>query len=145
MILAPLPDRERQITSFPGNETCAAKTASPIAPNSIIVYILKFKENFSICETEINEKIDFISKTDNELYNLAKEKSLPTATDDIKLCRHIDKQVTTYFSTYFLVVLIASDKISNDMALKLLEGIKENRNWRNNIIYLASKKEIENL
>ncbi len=107
--------------------------------------VLKFKESFSISEINIKEEINYISKTDNELYNLAKEKSIPIITDDIKLCRHIDNIATTYFSTFFLVALITSDKLSKEKALELLDKMKENRNWRGNIIYIASKNEIESL
>ncbi|MEK6847430.1 MAG: hypothetical protein AABY16_04660 [Nanoarchaeota archaeon] len=107
--------------------------------------VLRFKEVFSIFDVEVKEKRLYISETDNELYNLAKEKAIPLITDDIKLSRHVNKSIATYFSTYLLTALVLSGTISKEKALELLEQMKENRNWRNNIIYILSKIEIENL
>ncbi len=107
--------------------------------------VLKHKTAFIVMKANIKENIKFIEKTDNELYNLAKEKSLTLITDDIKFSRHVDAKVETQFSTYFLTALVFSGNLSKKEALELLEMLRDARNWRNNIIYLVTKKELEKL
>ncbi len=58
--------------------------------------VLKFKETFSICDIEVKEEMPYLSKTDNELYHLAKERFLPLITDDIKLLKQIDKNYNLF-------------------------------------------------
>lgn len=107
--------------------------------------VLKYVENFTIAKGYIKETIRFIGKTDNELYNAAKQESLAIITDDIKFSRHVNGKAETRFSTYFLVALVVSGNISKDKALELLGSLRESRNWRSNIIYLVAKKELEQL
>ncbi len=107
--------------------------------------ILGLKDKFDIIDVEIQEEIKHVSKTDNEVYNLSKKKSLPLITDDIKLIRHLDKKTETYFSTYFLFTLVLSNNLSKQKALMLLDELNNERNWQNNIIYITSKNELENI
>lgn len=107
--------------------------------------LLNFREKFIIEKPKIKETLSFIQETDNELYNLAKENQLTLITDDIKLARHIEDKIDVQFSTYFLLSLVSSNIITKDKALEILEKIRDKRNWKNNIIYLTSKKELEEM
>ncbi|KXB00463.1 hypothetical protein AKJ41_04060 [candidate division MSBL1 archaeon SCGC-AAA259O05] len=92
----------------------------------------------------MTEEIPEAEPTDNEVYNLALEKELMLITDDVKLCRKIEK-VETAFSTYFLGFLVESDELTADEALEKLKSMRDRRNWRENIIYLTTRKELEKL
>ena len=107
--------------------------------------VLKYKDKFIVKKTEIKESIDYIQITDNELYNLAKRQSSTLITDDIKFSRHVDGKIDTQFSTFFLTLLVSSKYLSKEKALELLEKLRYIRNWRNNIIYLITKNQLENL
>jgi len=107
--------------------------------------VLKYKTNFCIEQTHIKEDITFIGKTDNELYNLGKQKSLTIITDDIKFARHVNNKIDVQFSTFFLTALIEFGYLSKKKALNLLETLRDTRNWKNNIIYLTTKKILDNL
>ena len=96
-------------------------------------------------EAEIKELIQYIGKIDNELYNLAKKQSYTLITDDIKFSRHVDGKIDTQFSTFFLTLLVSSGYLSKEGALEKLEKLSGIRNWRDNIIYLTTKKELEHL
>jgi len=107
--------------------------------------VLKYKNKFIIKKTEIKESIGYVQKTDNELYNLAKKQSSTLITDDVKFSRHVDGKIDTQFSTFFLALLVSSKYLSKEKALELLEKLRNIRNWRNNIIYLITKNQIEQL
>ena len=107
--------------------------------------VLNYKGLFTIEIPKNTEKIEFIQKTDNELYNIAKANSIPLITDDIKLSRHLSNYIKTYFSTQFIIILVVSNHLHKEEALKLLDELKDIRNWRNNIIYLSTKNAIEKL
>ncbi len=107
--------------------------------------VLLYENNFVILECEIKEVIVSIQEIDNGLYNLAKEKNLALITDDIKLYRKVCEKIKVDFSTSILVALIIAGKLDKERALGLLEELRELRNWRNNIIYLTARNEIENL
>lgn len=107
--------------------------------------VLKYENKFIVKKTEIKEAIEYIQKTDNELYNLAKKQSSTLVTDDIKFSRHIDGKIDTQFSTFFLTLLVSSKNLSKEKALELLEELRNIRNWRNNIIYLITKNQLERL
>lgn len=107
--------------------------------------VLKYKDKFIVKKTEIKEAIDYIQTTDNELYNLSKKQSSTLITDDIKFSRHVDGKIYTQFSTFFLTLLVLSRHLSKEKALELLEKLRNIRNWRNNIIYLITKNQLEQL
>ena len=107
--------------------------------------VLKYKDKFIVKKTEIKESIEYIQKTDNELYNLAKIRSSTLITDDIKFSRHLNGKIDTRFSTFFLTLLVSSRHLSKEKALELLEKLRGVRNWRNNIIYLITKNQLESL
>ncbi len=107
--------------------------------------VLKYKDKLIVKETEIKEFIDYIQIADNEIYNLAKRQSSALITDDIKFSRHVDGKIKTQFSTFFLTLLVSSGHLSKGKALDLLEKLRDIRNWRNNIIYLATKNQLEQL
>lgn len=107
--------------------------------------LLKYAKNFTIAKVDTKETVRFIEKTDNEIYNIAKQESVAIITDDIKFSRHVKGKAETRFSTYFLVASVTSGNISKDKALELLGSLRESRNWRSNIIYLVTKKELEQL
>ena len=108
-------------------------------------YVLKYRDNFIVKKAEIKESIKYIEKTDNEIYNLAKKCSSILITDDIKLSRHVDGKINTQFSTLFLTLLVSSKQLSKEKALELLEELRNIRNWENNLIYLVTKSQLENL
>lgn len=107
--------------------------------------VLKYKDKLIVKETEIKEFIDYIQPTDNELYNLAKRQSSALITDDIKFSRHVDGKIETQFSTFFLTLLVSSRNLPKEKALELLEKLRNIRNWRDNIIYITTKNQLERL
>ncbi len=106
---------------------------------------LKYKNKFVVLIPIIKEEIEFIEGTDNEVYNLAKEKNLPLITDDIKLSRHLEGKINIYFSTFFLSALVSCERLTKENALNMLEDLCKERNWQNNIIYSISKQELEKI
>ena len=107
--------------------------------------VLKYKDRFIVKKVESKESIQYIEKTYNELYNLAKKQSSTLITDDIKFSRHVDGKIETQFSTFFLTLLVSSKHLSKEEALDKLEKLRNIRNWRDNIIYLTTKNQLEKL
>ena len=107
--------------------------------------VLKLKSKFIIESCEINESIKYIEPTDNELYNLSLKKKLPLVTDETKLVHHTRHKIDVYFTTVFLIVLIEAKYFTKIEALEKLENLRDIRNWRNNIIYLTTKNQINQL
>ena len=107
--------------------------------------VLKLKNRFTIESCEIKESIRYIESTDNELYNLSLKKKLPLVTDETKLVHHTRHKIDVYFSPVFLILLLKSGHLPKEKALELLEELRNIRNWRNNIIYLITKEQLENL
>ena len=107
--------------------------------------VLKYKNNFIIRSAKIIKKIEFIENTDNELFNLALKEKIVLITDDIKLSYHTSKYIEINFSTFFLGLFIGAKIISKEEAIDKLEKLRDLRNWRSNIIYLVTKKELQDL
>jgi len=107
--------------------------------------ILKLKSRFTIESCKVAESIKYIESTDNELYNLALKKKLPLVTDETKLVHHTRHKIEVYFSPVFLILLLKSGYLSKEIALELLEELRNIRNWRNNILYLITKSQLEKL
>ncbi len=107
--------------------------------------VLRHKDKFQLVKASIKESIKFIEKTDNELYNLAKQKSLDIITDDIKFARQVNDKIGVKFSTFVIAALVSAGNVSKQEALELLENLRSARTWRNNIIFLTSKEELEKL
>ena len=107
--------------------------------------ILKLKSKFTIESCEIKESIKYIESTDNELYNLSLKKKLPLITDETKLVHHTRHKIEAYFTTVFLVMLTEAKYFTKKEALNKLEELRDIRNWRNNIIYLITKNQLEQL
>ena len=107
--------------------------------------VLKYKNNFTIKSAKIIKKIEFIEETDNELFNLALKEKIVLITDDTKISYHTRKDIETNFSTFFLGFLIGTKTISKEDAIDKLEKLRDLRSWKNNIIYLTTKKELEDL
>lgn len=91
------------------------------------------------------EELLFVSKTDKELFSLAKSKQLSLITDDIKLRRHCSGKIVTDFSTIFILISVDSGLLSKTEALSKLEYMRIVRNWQDNIIYLSTKDILENI
>lgn len=107
--------------------------------------VLKLKSKFTIESCKITESIKYIEPTDNELYNLALKKKLPLVTDETKLVHHTRHKIDVYFSPFFLVLLLEAEYLTKEEALDKLEKLRDIRNWRNNIIYLITKNQLEKL
>ena len=107
--------------------------------------ILRIKSKFTIESCEITESIEFIESTDNELYNLSLKKRLPLVTDETKLVHHTRHKIDVYFTPVFLILLIEAGYFTKKEALDKLETLRNIRNWRNNIIYLITKNQLEKL
>lgn len=107
--------------------------------------ILNCKDKFILKRSQIEERIGFLEETDNELYNLTLKEDLPLVTDDHKLNHHTRNKITVYFSTFFLITFVFAGVLTKDEAIKKLEMLKDIRKWGNNIIYLTSKKELEQI
>ncbi|KXA89114.1 hypothetical protein AKJ66_02775 [candidate division MSBL1 archaeon SCGC-AAA259E22] len=106
--------------------------------------ILRKGEFLDVRTVRTTEEIPEVESTDNEVYNLALEEELMLMTDDVKLCRKIEK-VETAFSTYFLGFLVESDELTTEEALEKLRSMRDRRNWKENMIYLTTRKELEKL
>lgn len=107
--------------------------------------LLKFKEKFIFGDVRIRENISFIEKTDNELYNIAKNKSLVLITDDIKFARHVGGKIDVQFSTYFIMALVMVGKLKKEEAFRILDNLRAIRGWGENIIYLTARNELEKI
>ena len=107
--------------------------------------VLKLKDKFIIESTIINEKKEFLEETDNELFNLALKKEMPLVTDDHKINHHTKDAITVFFSTFFLIAFVEAEIITRSEALTKLEALRDIRNWQNNIIYLTTKRELNDL
>ncbi len=107
--------------------------------------VLKLKNRFTIESCKATETIKYIEPTDNELYNLALKKKLPLVTDETKLVHHTRHKIEVYFTTVFLVLLTEAKYFTKKEALDKLEELRNIRNWRNNIIYLITKNQLEKL
>lgn len=107
--------------------------------------VLKLKSKFTIESCKITESIKYIEPTDNELYNLAIKKKFPLITDETKLVHHSRNKIEVYFTSIFLVILTEAGYFTKMEALSKLEELRDIRNWRNNIIYLITKSELEKL
>jgi len=106
---------------------------------------LKLKDRFTIESCAINESIKYIEMTDNELYNLSLKKKLPLVTDETKIVHHTRNRIEVYFTTIFLIMLVEVKYFTKEKALSKLEELRNIRNWRNNIIYLITKNQLEKL
>ena len=91
---------------------------------------------------KIVEKLPHVSKTDNDIFNLALFKKVPLITDDIKLRRHAEDFIQIEFSTYFLLLFVEAELLTKQEALNNLESMKLLRNWQENIIYISTKEEL---
>ena len=89
--------------------------------------------------------MQYIESTDNELYNLALKKKLPVIADETKFVHHTRYKIKIYFTAIFLVMLKEAGHFTKMKALNKLEELRDIRNWRNNIIYLITKSELEKL
>ncbi len=105
--------------------------------------VLKLKSIFTIGKCKVTESIRHIEVTDNELYNLALKKNSPLVTDETKLVHHTRHKIDVYFTPLFLILLTEAGYFTKNEALDKLEKMRGIRNWRNNIIYLTAKKELE--
>ena len=107
--------------------------------------ILKLKSKFTIESCKVTESIKYLESTDNELYNLSIKKKFPLVTDETKLVHHTRHKINVYFTPVFLVLLIETGIFTKKEALELLEKLRNIRNWRNNLIYLITKNQLENM
>ena len=107
--------------------------------------VLKLKNKFTIESCEIKESIKYIESTDNELYNLSLKNKLPLVTDETKLVHHTRHKIEIYFTIVFLVMLTEAKYFTKKEALNKLEELRNIRNWRDNIIYLIAKNQLEQL
>jgi len=107
--------------------------------------VLKLKSRLTIESCKVTESIKYIEPTDNELYNLALKKKLPLVTDETKFVHHTRHKIEVYFTTLFLIVLTEAKYFTKKGSLDKLEELRDIRNWRNNIIYLITKNQLEQL
>ncbi|HLD07223.1 MAG TPA: hypothetical protein VJC16_06880 [Candidatus Nanoarchaeia archaeon] len=110
---------------------------------SIAREVLAWKSKLVIESCETKEPIKYIEPTDNELYSLALQKGLPLVTDETKLVHHARKNIEVYFTTLFLVMLAEARHFTKKEALHKLEELRDIRNWRNNIIYITTRNQLE--
>lgn len=107
--------------------------------------VLQAGSGLAVRQAEIIHSISYLEMTDNELYNLAFTEKIPLVTDDHVLNHHTCKVITVYFSTFFLMYFALIGTLTPAQALKRLERLRELRNWSNNIMYLRTKKGLEQL
>ncbi|MBL7147826.1 MAG: hypothetical protein ISS82_03300 [Nanoarchaeota archaeon] len=93
----------------------------------------------------ITKKIDHVSNVDEELFNLSSKENILLITDDLKLLHHTADKIKRAFSTYFLTDFVCAGILTKKEALEKLELMRDLRNWKANIIYLVTKKELEKL
>ena len=107
--------------------------------------VLNKKNKFLLKETSITEKLNHISETDKELFNLSLEENTQLITDDLKLLYHTTGKIERSFSTIFLTIFVSSEILTKKQALEKVELMRDLRNWKSNIIYLTTIKELEDL
>ena len=107
--------------------------------------VLKSKSKLITESCEITESIGYIESTDNELYNLSLKKRLPLVTDETKLVHHTRHKIEVYFTTVFIILLVGKEYFTKKEALNKLEELRDIRNWRDNMIYTATKNQLEQL
>ncbi|MEK6827944.1 MAG: hypothetical protein AABX78_01200 [Nanoarchaeota archaeon] len=107
--------------------------------------VLKLKSRFTMESCEIKESIKYIETTDNELYNLALKKKLPLVTDETKFVHHARNKIEVYFSPVFIILLLGAGQLTKKEAVDKLEKLRDIRSWGDNIIYLITKNQLENL
>lgn len=112
---------------------------------SIARKVLLLIRQFHIEEHPKIHILHYVSLTDEELYNLAYAKNVPLITDDTKLAHHSKGKIRRAFSPFFLSVFVDAGRMTKREALGKLELMKTIRNWQENIIYLSSKEELDNL
>lgn len=108
-------------------------------------HVLIKKEHLIVEKPPLEDRIIFVSETDNELFNLARLKKSTLITDDIKLTRHCVNKIRTEFSTYFLIAFVETGFVTKQEGIKKLEKMRQIRNWQDNIIYLTAKEELEKI
>ena len=107
--------------------------------------VLKLKSKFTIESCKVMESIKYLESTDNELYNLSLKKGLPLVTDETKLVHHTRHKIDVYFTPVFLILLTEAGYFTKKEAMDKLEKLRDIRNWKNNIIYLITKNQLERL
>ena len=101
------------------------------------------KNQLILKNCEIKYQLHHVSKTDEELYNLALFHDIPLITDDLQLIHHTKNKITRAFSTALLTIFVDARMIPKQTALEKLEKMRTIRNWQDNIIYLSTKEELE--
>ena len=104
--------------------------------------VLKLKHLFNLEESQIKHKLDHVSATDEELFNLASSQNIPLLTDDTKLVHHTKGKIVRAFSTVFLKIFVDAELLTKAEALEKLETMRHIRNWQENIIYISTKEEL---
>lgn len=107
--------------------------------------VLAKRNKFLFKETAITEKLDYVSSTDEELFNTSLKEDITLITDDLKLLRHTTGKIKRAFSTYFLTDFVYAGILAKKEALMKLETMRNIRNWQDNIIYLSTKEIMENI
>lgn len=107
--------------------------------------VLARRNRFLFKEITITEKLDYVSSIDEELFNISLTENITLITDDLKLLRHTTGKIKVAFSTYFLTDFVHAGILTKEEALVKLGAMRNIRNWQNNLIYLSTKKILENI
>ena len=79
------------------------------------------KHLFVLEESSVTHRLQYVSTTDEELYNLALSKNVPLVTDDTKLTHHTKGKIKRAFSTLFLRTFVDAELMTKEEALAKLE------------------------
>lgn len=126
----------RELEDFVQHEDTLGNIAQRVLP---LIRLLRIESH---PKTQI---LHYVSQTDEELYNLTYTKKVPLITDDTKLVHHTKDRIQRAFSTTFLGIFVEAGRMTKREALNKLESMRDIRNWQENIIYLSSKEELNNI
>ena len=107
--------------------------------------VLAKSNQFLLREITITEKLAYVSSIDEELFNISLKDNITLITDDLILIHHTTGKIKRAFSTYFLTDFVYAKIMTKKEALVELEAMRDIRNWQDNIIYLSTKKILENI
>ncbi len=76
---------------------------------------------------------------EDELFDICIENDLVLFTDDIKAIKEFEDKIDCYFSVHMVYLLFKKGIISEYKALLAIETMKNERDWKRNVIVAAAK------
>jgi len=94
---------------------------------------LKYSSSFFV------EKAKKKKSAEDELFEICKRKNIPLVTDDIKAVKKFEDAITCFFSVHIVYLLYIKKLISQEKAVRSIEKMKTERDWKQNLIAVTGK------